>query len=76
MPLYEYRCEPCDHVFEALVRDAADVVRCPKCDDAKVVKQFSVPAPSPTGTLGYLPVASSACCRGESDAGGCGCAMN
>lgn len=73
MPLYEYRCKPCDHVFEALVRDASDVVRCPKCDGAKVAKQFSVPAPSPSGTLGYAPVPTG-CRRGEP--GGCGCAMD
>lgn len=34
MPLYEYYCERCDGVFEALrpMREAADPVPCPVCD--------------------------------------------
>ncbi len=33
MPLYEYYCEPCDRVFEALrsVRDSDQSVRCASC---------------------------------------------
>lgn len=34
MPLYEYYCEHCDGVFEALrpMREASDPVPCPVCD--------------------------------------------
>ena len=34
MPLYEYYCEQCDGIFEALrpMREAADPVPCPLCD--------------------------------------------
>ena len=34
MPLYEYICEPCDGIFEALrpIREASDPVPCPVCD--------------------------------------------
>jgi len=34
MPLYEYYCEPCDGIYEALrpIREAADPVPCPECD--------------------------------------------
>ena len=68
MPIYEYRCEPCDHTFETLIRSGSDVARCPKCGNVEVAKQFSVPASSPTGTLGYAPVSAP----GLSAGGGCG----
>lgn len=34
MPLYEYYCESCDGIFEALrpMREASDPVPCPVCD--------------------------------------------
>lgn len=70
MPLYEYHCEPCDHVFETLVRSSADVPRCPKCGSDRVAKQFSVPAASPTGTLGYASVPET-CGRPQCGMGGC-----
>lgn len=44
MPLYEYYCQPCDYAFEALIRSAADVARCPRCGCNEVAKQLSVPA--------------------------------
>lgn len=33
MPLFEYRCRACEHVFEALVRAGA-VPQCPSCAGA------------------------------------------
>jgi len=74
MPLYEYHCETCDHAFETLVRSSSDVPRCPKCGDERVTKQFSVPAASPTGGLGYASVSPSAaetCGRPQCGTGGC-----
>jgi putative FmdB family regulatory protein len=44
MPIYEYRCELCDHAFEALVRGASDIPHCPHCGGNDLAKQFSVPA--------------------------------
>jgi putative FmdB family regulatory protein len=34
MPLYEYYCESCDGIFEALrpMRESADPTACPQCD--------------------------------------------
>ena len=34
MPLYEYYCDPCDGIFEALrpMREASDPVPCPVCE--------------------------------------------
>lgn len=69
MPLYEYRCEPCNNTFEALIRNDSDVARCPRCGNVQVAKQFSVPASSPTGTLGYTPASAP----GLSAMGGGGC---
>lgn len=42
MPIYEYRCEACDHIEEALQKmsDAA-LVDCPACNKPKLKKQIS-----------------------------------
>ena len=65
MPIYEYRCAPCDHTFETLVRSSGDVPRCPSCGNVDLAKQFSVPAAAQTGAS--LPV----CGAGPKDLG-CG----
>lgn len=65
MPIYEYRCEPCDHTFETLIRSMGDAARCPKCGTLEVSKQFSVPAAVRSGS-GSLPIASPVA------GGGCG----
>jgi putative FmdB family regulatory protein len=61
MPIYEYRCPPCDHLFETLVRTLTDVVRCPQCGNIDVFKQFSVPAAAHSGqSASALPVCADA----------------
>lgn len=42
MPIYEYRCEACGHVLEALQKmsDAA-LVDCPECSKPELKKQIS-----------------------------------
>jgi putative FmdB family regulatory protein len=44
MPRYEFMCEKCDKPFELIMtiseREKADV-KCPKCQDTKVLPQFS-----------------------------------
>jgi putative FmdB family regulatory protein len=66
MPIYEFRCEACDHPFEKLVRAFREKVSCPECGSRDVERLLStfamsgtVPAQSPGG----------ACCG----RGGCGC---
>ena len=49
MPLYEYRCEPCDHSFETLIRHQGEAAHCPKCGGIELTKQFSIPASAQTG---------------------------
>ena len=42
MPIYEYQCKSCGHVFEHLARTRADVpAACGKCGAADPVKQLS-----------------------------------
>lgn len=41
MPIYEYRCPDCEHVFEKLVRSFSVDARCPKCESEDVVKLVS-----------------------------------
>lgn len=72
MPLYEYRCEPCDHRFEALIRSQRDEPRCPKCGNLKVSKEFSVPAAAQAGARGSsLPALESGCGRPQCGGGFC-----
>ncbi|GAC1450126.1 MAG: hypothetical protein NVSMB9_34380 [Isosphaeraceae bacterium] len=58
MPIYEYHCEPCDHIFETLIRSGNDVAHCPQCGGVELAKQFSVPAAAQTGAgvNGSLPL--------------------
>jgi putative FmdB family regulatory protein len=56
MPLYEYECRKCDHVFEELVY-GDEPVACPNCKARKVEKLFSVPArPHIQDVSGSLPM--------------------
>jgi putative FmdB family regulatory protein len=41
MPIYEYICDACAHAFEKRVASSQSRVRCPKCESAKVTRQFS-----------------------------------
>ena len=70
MPLYEYRCEPCDNLFETLVRSSNDVPHCPKCGGQTLTRQLSVPAAAQTagGRSSDLPM----CGPAPSMGGGCG----
>jgi putative FmdB family regulatory protein len=42
MPIYEYRCEVCEHMFEKLVRAASPKVRCPECEGVNLSKRISL----------------------------------
>ena len=76
MPIHEYRCEPCAHTFETLIRGQGDSARCPKCGGIDVDKQFSVPAASRAegGRSSSLPI-SGPSMMGGCGAGGCGSGM-
>jgi putative FmdB family regulatory protein len=69
MPLYEYRCEPCNEVFEVLVRSASDVPECPRCRGRELARELSVPAAAQVGGKGS-PL--SVCGPAPASGGGCG----
>jgi putative FmdB family regulatory protein len=72
MPLYEYRCEPCGHRFETLIRSSRDVPRCPLCGNVEVAKQFSVPAAAQAGAkASSLPAFEGGCGRPQCGGGFC-----
>jgi putative FmdB family regulatory protein len=43
MPIYEYRCESCEHIFEVLTTSGSslETVQCAKCGSDKVSKILS-----------------------------------
>ena len=44
MPIYEYRCESCQHELEALQKLSDPVlIDCPECTQATLKKQLSAP---------------------------------
>ena len=58
MPLYEYRCDPCDHTFETLIRHQGESAHCPHCGGIELTKQFSVPASAQNSAgASSLPIA-------------------
>ena len=45
MPLYEYACRKCSHVFEEFVTAAGESeVRCPECQAAELDRLIGLPA--------------------------------
>ena len=48
MPIYEYRCDECDHRFEILQRlgEGAGGLTCPSCGTPRLEKMFSTFAAS------------------------------
>ena len=64
MPIYEYRCEECDHRFEILQRlgEGSDGLTCPGCGAPRLEKMFSTFAAATQGSTA-VP-ASVGCCQG------------
>ena len=55
MPLYEYRCESCDHQFEVIQKFSdAPIAVCPECGQGPVVKLMSSPAFQFKGSGWYI----------------------
>ena len=45
MPIYEYQCEKCGHVFDTLQRISEDpLVDCPECNEPALKKLVSAPS--------------------------------
>ncbi len=42
MPVYDFRCQQCDHKFTVMVSiNEKDQVKCPKCESEKVQQLFT-----------------------------------
>ena len=55
MPIYEYRCKKCDHLFERIQRLAERPIRkCPECGEAALEKLISRGAVHFKGTGWYV----------------------
>jgi putative FmdB family regulatory protein len=55
MPLYEYRCEACEHQFEIIQKFSDDPIEvCPSCGQGPVVKLLSTPAIQFKGSGWYV----------------------
>ncbi|MDD5034582.1 MAG: zinc ribbon domain-containing protein [Methylococcaceae bacterium] len=61
MPLYDYRCNDCNQIFELLVK-LSEVPTCPGCGSQQLEKQVSLTAPQGQ-TAGILARARSQAAR-------------
>jgi putative FmdB family regulatory protein len=55
MPLFDYVCAKCEHIFEELVF-GTETVECPQCHSQDVQRQLGMPARPQSSTPG-LPMA-------------------
>ena len=60
MPLYDYRCQDCDHSFEMVVTARTmDSVACPECAGMKLERLIGVPS------IGRVSESLATNCRGD-----------
>ena len=50
MPIYEYKCRACEHIFEELLKVGQTPPPCPACDSNDLEQLLSLPAISTEGT--------------------------
>lgn len=73
MPIFEYRCSACSHIFESLQRSAAaPAPACPECGGADVGRMISAFAVGRNLTPCGTPSSDAAGCGINSRNGGCG----
>jgi putative FmdB family regulatory protein len=75
MPIYEYRCEACEHRFETLVRGAETPV-CPTCGSATLARELSTFAVSTGGSTSRYAASPSPCGTCGDPRGAGSCSMN
>ncbi|MFP4163042.1 MAG: FmdB family zinc ribbon protein [Chitinispirillaceae bacterium] len=70
MPLYEYRCEKCSHLFEELVSTHHNqILPCPSCGSENTTKQMSAVGGIAMGKSSSAPSCTTG--GGCADAGSC-----
>jgi putative FmdB family regulatory protein len=53
MPIYEYCCKDCDHIFEQLVfQNDQTPIHCPRCQGTHVTRLMSASSVFSSGSLG------------------------
>ncbi len=64
MPLYEYRCQDCAHVFTRLQRVGAgsDGLSCPSCGSGRVERRLSTFASGPSSSGSVSPAPRGGSC--------------
>ncbi len=53
MPLYDFECNACGHIFEELVFENDERPPCQKCGDADTAQRMSAPSPLKTNPFPY-----------------------
>mgnify|MGYP002823978527 CR=1 FL=1 len=62
MPIYEYRCQDCGHVFEKMTTiSKADDIPCVACESETTERQLSVFGVGKSSSKATTPCASGAC---------------
>lgn len=70
MPIYEYRCDPCQHDFEAFLATSSDQAVCPTCQGTELTRLMSTFAASVPG--GRKAAQGQATTAPAPRTGGCG----
>lgn len=74
MPIYEYRCEPCQHDFEAFLASSSDEAVCPQCQGADLRRLMSTFASSvPGGRKAAAAAPAAPAPKRGGCGGGCAC---
>lgn len=49
MPIFEYKCNDCQHTFEHIQKSSEDKIECPQCHSTSLQKLISSPTVLPMG---------------------------
>jgi len=60
MPIYEFKCKSCDHIFEIIMPKTSGGT-CPKCHSKKLDKQHSVFSAQVKGSIPHDSEVSPQC---------------
>lgn len=66
MPIYAFRCEQCDHEYEALVPRMGETAACPECGGEQVQRLLTAPADyRASGASDAPPCGPGGCATGQ-----------